>query len=632
MPNLKSFTPLADNPDWIKLQFDDGTESHPVLDPSGTYRKEVEGIVGKLASATPPDPMAGAVAGPGGGEVAGVPVPVMPPTVSPERANSWMAAQSKPSAAPAPQPQGAAPAPPTPVAPIPTPGPALSPAPAAPVTPSRAAVLPPGPSGMPRSGAGRQTQGLAAADAERVDAATETAAKAGDEANREDYAAKATQYWHEFGALRENEKKQLAQQSVLEEQERQFNQRVDNAYAKLDAIQGRKIDPGEVMDEIGHYAFMAAFGDAVQNFGSAIAGRSPTQDPAARVEGIIDRYVKIQTAQKQADFEAGKLSASQLEAERETARLKLATVGKQLAETQLSLRHTEQEYMGLGALQKRMGEMQAKARANAAMATARTETLTDEFAPMKPTGPGKFIPTDAESRELEHLLGPKWEESYEKGMNSKVVSGENGATVQQALPMIHEMDQDLQTFKALKAANGGTIPQRGVLNVPKALVGALSRMGYTPGMNAEEANQLMTGYVLRKARSYGGAVTAPDYENAEKEFGQSGDGFIRGIERMRSSTANGVRQAIVTHFRGNGQRVLDISMGAYGRTGGVPLPKSAEEFEVQGGQAPAGAATPQTPGAPSDPLKTIREKGLIRGVSDALQPKSDGSPAPGSAM
>jgi hypothetical protein len=612
MPNIKSFTTLPGNDDWITLQFDDGTESHAINDPTGVYRKEVEGVVQKLtAGAQAPDPMAGAVAGPGGGEQPFVapPQPLANPIFTPPGAPAAAAPPVAPAQPAAPAPVTPAPDPAAP--PAPTPSAAPAPVPMA----SRAAPIPQPRPGMVRSGAGVQSQGLAQADAERVDAASNEALAAGDAANEEDFRAKATQYWHEFGRLREDEKQKLAQQSVHEESERAFTQRVDNAYKRLDEIQARKVDPAEVMDEVGHYAFMAAFGDAVQNFGSALRGGGQVADPAGRVESIIDRYVKLQTAQKQADFEAGKLSASQLEAEREVVRLKLATVGKQLADTQLSLRHTEQEYMGLGAMKKRMEEMQAKARTNAALATARTETVTDEFTPPKPMGAGKFVPTDQMSRELESMLGPDWKKQYDDGMSTKVQAGENAATASQVIPMIHEMNQDLETLESLKAANGGTIPTKGVINIPEALRGPAARMGIKSGMQAEEASQMVTGYVLRKARSYGGAVTAPDYENAEKEFGKSGDGFIRGVTRMRDAAVNGLRSAVVKGFRGNGQRVLDLSLNAYGATPGIKSLKTAEDFEVQSAPhvAPDEKPTTETEKLRASPEEQRRRSGLIHG-------------------
>lgn len=241
---------------------------------------------------------------------------------------------------------------------------------------------------------------------------------------------------------------------------------------------------------------------------------------------------------------------------------------------------------------------------------------TYTFAQPKPVK-SVFRSSDSESKELEGLLGPQWEKNYEAGMNAKVQPGENSATVSMAMPMIAEMDNDLATLDSLAAANGGTIPMRGVLNVPKSLIGPLSRMGYKSGMQAEEAQQLLTAYVLRKARSYGGAVTESDAKNAEEEFGKSSDGLRRGIKRMRDGVNNGVRSAIATNFRGNAQRVYDISLRAYGGSKGSPEASGDVPFVKETGKPKPDAPPKPEQGSPLGPGMPSASK-VRKGLSSAL--------------
>jgi hypothetical protein len=113
MPNIKSFTPQA-NPEWITVELDDGTITPAFHDPTGEVRAQVTDIATKIMGGPPPSAMAGAVAGPGGGEQPFVapPQPAANPIFTP------------PGAPPAPQPVSGrvtpvsvSPAPPPPPAP-----------------------------------------------------------------------------------------------------------------------------------------------------------------------------------------------------------------------------------------------------------------------------------------------------------------------------------------------------------------------------------------------------------------------------------------------------------------------------------------------------------------------------------
>lgn len=567
MPNIAGWVPHPDNPEAGAFKFDDGTQSSWMIDPSGEVRAEAEDIAAKLMP-TPAAP-----------ETPAAPT-LMPPPVTTERANAWQAAQ----------PADTAPAP-TPAAPD-----TIQPIPSLPPVPVPAAISAPAPrpapvpaKGLVQSGQGitqaRSETGIVGEDRAKIEAANADVQQKTEAADVEAVRARTEQLNAEWDNLQADEKAKLAESDLLKKREQRFDQLFEAKQKENEAIAARPVDGSTAMgSEAKFYAFMAAFGDSVQNFGAALMGRPGNANPGATVDRIVQSAIQNQMAQKEAEFKAGQISANQLEAERERVRLNISALGEQMAKIRLAKAKTEGEKLGLGALEKKFAADRADAAAKNATALARQETtqetIANEYAVPKPMGPGKWTPTDQESQALSALLGPKWEENFEKGMNSKVVAGENGASVQQAIPMIHEMDQDIATLKSLAAANGGTIPTKGLIKIPEALRGVSARMGLKDGMAAEEANQLMHGYVLKKARSYGGAVTAPDFENAEKEFGTTGDGFLRGIERMRGAVANGTRQALVTHFRGHAQPVLQIAMGAYAKAPGVVAPKTAEEFEV----------------------------------------------------
>jgi hypothetical protein len=406
MPNLTGFTPLPENPEWVTLQLDDGSSSHPIHDPTGEYRAEVKTIAQKLLG-TPPPAMAGALA-----QNDAVPAPttatdaVAPPPVDtsniPDAAMAGFGADVAPIVQQAQQVQAQAE-----LARKPAPLPATEelslaeatargaqrlaakPPSATPVSnetgPAPAAPDPYAPRYMQQGASGpgvatsdtRTTQGLNAADRKKVDAANEAAVVSAEQANKDELLARSHQFLSDWQRLDESAKKQIVEKQALDEQEAFYNQRLEAQYSKLDADAARPIDPSEAFaGDAGAYAFMAGFGDALQNFGASLAGRGPVADPAARIESIINRSVRLQTEQKQTDLEAGKISANRLEADREHVRFRLATVGKQMAETELERAHTKEEYMALGAMKKRMDAIQADARAKNAAATARQESNT----------------------------------------------------------------------------------------------------------------------------------------------------------------------------------------------------------------------------------------------------------------
>ncbi|OGR95501.1 MAG: hypothetical protein A2V88_15435 [Elusimicrobia bacterium RBG_16_66_12] len=192
-----------------------------------------------------------------------------------------------------------------------------------------------------------------------------------------------------------------------------------------------------------------------------------------------------------------------------------------------------------------------------------------------PGGTGSRNPIEARLRALGYTP-----EQYTKGLNGKVQSGENSPTIAMAATTTKQIDADISLLQSLAAANGGTLPTKGLLNVPQALIPALSKAGYKPGMQADEALALINTYVTQRAKSYGGVITESDRASAVKEMGASGESFIRSLERLRTANNNGVRTALSQQFPGAGQQMLDILLDDSGSYEGIPNPPEAP-FEKQ---------------------------------------------------
>jgi hypothetical protein len=172
---------------------------------------------------------------------------------------------------------------------------------------------------------------------------------------------------------------------------------------------------------------------------------------------------------------------------------------------------------------------------------------------------------------------------WTEGLGSPLQTGQqNPATLDQGVQALKRIDADRALLTSLAAANGGTLPTRGVVNVPQALVPALSRMGWKPGMQAEEVGQVLGGYVMQRARSYGGAVTESDAAAAEKETGKTTEGVTRYLERLRTQNNRAVTAAFGRLFPGVEQDVLNIALERFseGVTPGVPEPPTTP-FETQ---------------------------------------------------
>jgi hypothetical protein len=621
MPNLTGYSE-TDDPTVIQVQFDDGSSQH-VIDPSGSYRKEVDEVATKLgfkqavaglagvappmpatapitaAEAAPLQPTAADLAALGGAPPPGTPMKTMeqplsagagPVTPMPLPLGTAEQHPLVPLGAPATPPgslvtdaerqsltanpadlaglrrglaeqtHGAAPV-----------GPAQPPA-----QPSRAPYGAKPPMGM--SGAAVTTTGLSDADRARVDATRGTAIEDTEEAHRARLEADTERVNAQWNSLTEDAKGKLAEQAALKLQEDAFTQKIAQNHQRLESDLSRKVDPGKAFaGDAGYYAFMAGFGDSLQNFGAALAGRGPVANPGETINRIINRSVQLQTEQKEQDFRKGRVTAEELTAERETIRAKQLTVGRQLTENMLAKEKNADRRAELTAAGKFIDAERSDAIAKAAEASAQHEQRQEQFSPLV-SGPA--APVTNATKEALKLLGVT-PEQYTKGMATSLGNEKDSPSVNDAVTSINEMDQDVATLKSLMAANGNTLPTKGVLNVPAFLRGKLAQMGVKSDMQADEANALINTYLTRKAKSYGGVITESDRESAALEFGKTGEGFLRGMNRMRTTTQRRLKQGIDTIFPGAGQQVLDLSLRRAAQTQGVPETEGIEPFEVQ---------------------------------------------------
>jgi hypothetical protein len=439
MPNVTGFEEHPENPDWIRLNFADGSQSPYAQDPTGEFRKQASEVAQKLAPVSPvlaSNPLAMPVAS-----------PAAPPAAPPPAAAPVVPLAGNPLAMPAgaPPPVNAPPGAPESIA-----LPGLDPSAVAhnaPVTllspdqmtPEQKAyarreeghyqanlqaglsqqkaqeardaqakadaeqskgarpytILPGAPtSGGVKSTFTEQSSGLAPGDKKRVDAANQEAVDAAYQADQAALRARTEQVNSEWNRLSVEERQKLAEEAQRKAQEADFTGKVDAQTRKMEEITSRPIDPSQAFQgDAKWYAFMAGFGDSLQNFGAALAGRGPVANPGATIDRMIDRSVQLQTAQKEADFRAGKITADQLNADREYVRAQLATVGKQLAEVQIGKARTDQERMGLKAMGDKFEADRKAAIARNAAATARTLTTsgTVERTPVVSGGPSLFL-------------------------------------------------------------------------------------------------------------------------------------------------------------------------------------------------------------------------------------------------
>jgi hypothetical protein len=233
------------------------------------------------------------------------------------------------------------------------------------------------------------------------------------------------------------------------------------------------------------------------------------------------------------------------------------------------------------------------------------------FAAPKPVGPGAVKLDNPTTRELASLgITP---DAWDKGLDQEVAAGKESPSIAQAAVTTKQIDADRAEIESIMAENGDKLPTKGVLNIPKALIPALSRLGWKPGMDAEKANGYINTYITQKAKSYGGVITESDRESAGLEFGASGEGFLRGLQRLRDTNNKGLTTALEKKFPGVGQQALEVLLRRTSAsvTPGIPQP-AANPLEKQN----VTETGPQTPAFAPTPLELENRAAVARRQSD----------------
>lgn len=567
---VTGFEPHPDNPDWIRLTFADGSASPYAQDPTGSFRQEATQIAQKAsplasnplampaaAPAAPAAPAPSAAAPLAGNPLAmpaGPPAPVRGPVGAPES----IAAPGQPFIPQAPTVLSA----PTPeqTAELQRQQRGYQANSQETVSQSQAdqareaqrrqdaaqmqgakpyqLVMTPGTGGV-ESKTEWQTTGLSPADRKKVDAANQAAADSAYAADTAALQARTAQLNSEWDRLSEQEKGKLAEEKLRKDQEADYTAKVDAQVKHLNDLTSRPVDPSLAFKgEGGYYAFMAAFGDAVQNFGAALAGRGPVANPGAHIDSIMERSVAQQTQQQEAMFKAGKITADQLNADREYVRAQLATVGKQLADTQLQKARTNEERQGLGAMAKKFEADRTAAIARNAAATANHQTVggSTEVKPGAPGGVSLFLGEQ-----------PNWDAV--KALSEKTAGA---AQVERGVSRLEKAAGWTWDEKANNGA-GGYIGQDGKpVTANSADPAGVSLFGsrFTTGEGARELNGALEDMAAggAKVKDPIGAVSDKSVA-AEKDAmaANTDEGILRAAERTRRNL-RGMRASVDSGF------------------------------------------------------------------------------------
>lgn len=396
---------------------------------------------------------------------------------------------------------------------------------------------------------------------------------------------------------------------------------------ELNTTVAKELDPDRLVKTQG------IGGTVLGLVGMALAAFSKSPGPAmARLNQSLDRQIAqdIEIQKQQKDSMVSNLTRQLGSAQQAESHFRASVRGLALdrLENNLKAQGVDAQYSDLiQAARDDVDAIDANARA---ASYGKPGTAKYTFGQPKPgAGAGGVALNNPTVQELKGLGISQ--DAWTKGLNGKVVAGENSPTITQAVTTTKQIDSDIATLDALAAANGGTLPKKGVINIPDVLVRPLSALGYKPGMQAEEVNQLVNKYVNQQARSYGGAITDSDRDAAEKETGQTTEGTMRYLEGLRKKNNDAVAAALTQQFPGVGQKALDILLREAGGTKGIPRSKIKPFDAHNGPAATASPADPSAPGAPAegaDPLRDIKRKGLASYFfGDEGQQQ-----APGSAM
>jgi hypothetical protein len=355
-------------------------------------------------------------------------------------------------------------------------------------------------------------------------------------------------------------------------------------------------------DAPGWFVALSVIGGLASGLASGASGGRIPDDFASFLQGIVRDSVKRQVDER--DFTVRQLE-KQL-GDQDAAISMLSARSKEALASQIGARkrfaQTEMALGQLTALESSLKAEAANERAGVEIKLMGNEAESLAFAQPKPVKGGAPLNDVTAALKALGITVKDWQ----KGLATKVMPGEGGATIAQSATAVKQIDSDQQLVKALAQANGGNLAGKGVVNIPGFLVATAARLGIKQGMSQDEAGQLLKEYVTTRARSYGGPITESDLSAAAEEIGGTTAGLQRFMVRLRKKSDDAIRAGLVQQFPGASNEVFAIFNQQFGITSGVAPLADVEPFEVEGAE-PTPLKTPEEEAAAADKQhKTIR--------------------------
>lgn len=148
---------------------------------------------------------------------------------------------------------------------------------------------------------------------------------------------------------------------------------------------------------------------------------------------------------------------------------------------------------------------------------------------------------------------------YDAGLSKKIVGGgDNALTLNQAIDLGLQLDSDIDTLNSLAAANQGTLPGKGLIKIPEALVGPLAKLGIRQGMQAEQVRQIYQEYLVKNAKQMGSRINPQELEISGETLGATTAAFMRQLARLQTENDRAISSTAEQAWPGAGQQVLDI--------------------------------------------------------------------------
>ena len=185
--------------------------------------------------------------------------------------------------------------------------------------------------------------------------------------------------------------------------------------------------------------------------------------------------------------------------------------------------------------------------------------------------PASVFTIDRDEEALKGLIGPDADKQVKEFVGTKISGAQNAKTVGEALQYMKELQQDSNTLRAMQSANGGNLPGVDqVLSPAKSpmMRAALARLGIDHEVAASEAYKIVNAQIMRRAKSYGGAITESDIKAAESEVGVYGTQVMDFMQRMHDEASGQVKGVAYGAFQQRAQPVIDIMTQGIGQMQG----------------------------------------------------------------